>query len=180
MEVEMDAALLEQLESEHREVEQLFAKLEKAKGEPEQLQLVTQLENALSKHMEVEETQVYPELASLDREMEQEAETEHDLGREGIAKLKELIGKPGFGAAVAMTQAGIEHHVEEEETQVFPKLRKELGLGGKNRSRSKSSSSGSDGSETTKEELYEKAKKKGIEGRSSMSKDELEKALENA
>jgi hemerythrin-like domain-containing protein len=173
----MDAALLEQLESEHREVEQLFAKLENAEGEPEQLQLVTQLENALSKHMEVEETQVYPELAKLDGEMEQEAETEHDLGRDGLAKLKELIGKPGFGAAVAMLQAGIEHHVEEEETQVFPKLRKELGLGGKNRSRSKSSS-GSD--EATKEELYEKAKKKGIEGRSSMSKDELEKALENA
>ncbi len=173
----MDAALLEQLESEHREVEQLFAKLEKAQGEPEQLQLVTQLEAALSKHMEVEETQVYPEVARLDEEMEQEAETEHELGREGIAKLKQLIGKPGFGAAVAMTQAGIEHHVEEEETEVFPKLRKELGLGGRNRSRS---SGGSDGSETTKDELYEKAKKKGIEGRSSMTKDELEKALENA
>ena len=173
----MDAALLEQLESEHREVEQLFAKLEKAEGESEQRQLVTQLANSLSKHMEVEETQVYPELANLDGEMEQEAETEHGLGREGLAKLEELIGQPGFGAAVAMLQAGIEHHVEEEETQVFPKLRKELGLGGKNRSRSKSSS-GSD--ETTKEELYEKAKQKGIEGRSSMSKEELEKALENA
>jgi iron-sulfur cluster repair protein YtfE (RIC family) len=110
----MDAALLEQLESEHRQVEQIFAELEKAEEESQQRPLVEQLAKALSTHMEVEETQVYPELARIDGEMEQEAETEHDLGREGIAKLQQLIGQPGFGAAVAMAQAGIAHHVEEE------------------------------------------------------------------
>lgn len=168
----MDAALLAQLEQEHRQVEQIFAKLEKAEEESEQRPLVDQLEKALSTHMEVEETQVYPELAKLDGEMEQEAETEHDLGRESIAKLRQLIGQPGFGAAVAMCQAGISHHVEEEENEVFPKLRKELKLGGSNRSRSDA--------DATKDELYEQAKQAGIEGRSSMTKDELEKALQEA
>ena len=174
----MDAALLEQLEQEHRQVEQIFARLENAEEADEQQQLVDQLEAALSQHMQVEETEVYPQLAEIDGEMEQEAETEHDLGREGIAKLRQLIGQPGFGAAVAMCQAGIEHHVEEEEGEVFPKLRKELGLGGSNRSRSSGSSSS--GSDKTKEELYEEAKQQGIEGRSSMSKEELEQALQKA
>ena len=40
-----------------------------------------------------------------------------------------------------------------------------------------SSSGGSGGKEPTKDELYEKAKKKDVEGRSSMSKDELAKAV---
>jgi hemerythrin-like domain-containing protein len=175
----MDAALLEQLESEHRQVEQIFAELEKAEEESQQRPLVEQLAKALSTHMEVEETQVYPELARIDGEMEQEAETEHDLGREGIAKLQQLIGQPGFGAAVAMAQAGIAHHVEEEEQEVFPKLRKQLGLGGTNRSKS-SKRSGSNGSDETKEELYKKAQEAGVEGRSSMTKDELAKAVQNA
>ena len=168
----MDAALLEQLETEHRQVEQIFAKLEKAESESQQRQLVDQLATALSKHMQVEEKQVYPELGRIDGEMKQEAETEHTLGRDGLSKLEQLIGQPGFGAAVAMLQAGIEHHVEEEENEVFPKLRKELGLKGRTTSKS---SGGSD--DATKDELYEKAKKAGIEGRSSMSKDELAEAL---
>ena len=42
------------------------------------------------------------------------------------------------------------------------------------------SSSSSSGQEPSKEELYEQAKKKGIEGRSGMSKDELKRALDKA
>ena len=122
----MDVALLDQLESEHRRAEELFASLEKA-DESEQRQLVDELSTALIRHMEIEETEVYPELANIDAEMEQEAENEHALGREGIIALNEMIGQPGFGAALAMLQAGIAHHVEEEEAEVFPALRKSLG-----------------------------------------------------
>ena len=80
------------------------------------------------------------------------------------------IGMPGFGAAVEMVAGGISHHVEDEENEAFPKLRKSLGL------RGSSSSSG----EPTKEELYEQAKEAGIEGRSSMSKAELADAIEKS
>jgi hemerythrin superfamily protein len=160
----MDAALLEQLESEHRQVEELFSKLENAESESEQRPLVDQLVASLTKHMQVEETKVYPEVAKLDAEMEQEAETEHQLGRDGLAKLQELIGQPGFGAAVAMLQAGISHHVEEEETEVFPKLREALGY---------------PPADATKRDLYKQAQAAGIEGRSSMTKDELADAVQS-
>jgi len=161
----MDAALLDQLEAEHRQVEDLFSKLEKAESEAEQRPLVEELTAALTKHMDVEESQVYPEVSKLDQEMEQEAETEHGLGRDGLSTLQGLIGQPGFGAAVAMLEAGISHHVEEEEGEVFPKLREALGY---------------PPADATKRDLYKQAKAAGIEGRSTMTKDELAEAVQRA
>jgi hemerythrin superfamily protein len=161
----MDAELLDRLEMEHRQVEELFSRLEKAESESEQRPLVEELVASLTQHMDVEERDVYPEVAKLDGEMQEEAENEHNLGREGMTKLQELIGQPGFGAAVAMLQAGISHHVEEEEDEVFPKLRQALGF---------------PSTDTSKRELYEQAKAAGIEGRSSMTKDELAAALQRA
>jgi hemerythrin-like domain-containing protein len=166
----IDAELLQTLESQHRDAEDLLKKLAEATEADEQRPLVEQLVAAMSEHMEIEETQVYPELAKLDGEMTEEANVEHGLAREGLAKLTEMIGMPGFGAAVEMVAGGISHHVEDEENEAFPKLRKSLGL------RGSSSSSG----EPTKEELYEQAKEAGIEGRSSMSKAELADAIEKS
>ena len=123
----MDAALLDQLETEHRQVEELFSKLERAESDDEQRPLVEELVAALTRHMKIEETEVYPEVAKIDAEMEEEAENEHQLGRDGLATLDSMVGQPGFGAAVAMLKAGIGHHVEEEESEVFPALREALG-----------------------------------------------------
>jgi len=159
----MDAALLDQLEAEHRQVEELFAELEKAESALEQRPLVEQLLAALARHMEIEESEVYPEVANLDAEMEQEAQTEHELGRDGLATLEGMIGQPGFGAAVAMLQAGISHHVDEEEGEVFPALREALGF---------------PAGDSSKRELYKQAQAAGIEGRSTMTKDELAEAVQ--
>jgi iron-sulfur cluster repair protein YtfE (RIC family) len=166
----MDLALLDTLEQQHREAEGLLKKMENAEVAAEQQPLVDALLTAMAEHMKIEERDVYPELRHIDGEMAQEAQIEHDLARKGLRQLADMVGKPGFGAAVAMVQAGIEHHVEEEEQQVFPKMRKELGGAGKTRA-------GSLSSLETRDELYEKAKEQGIEGRSQMTKDELAKAV---
>ena len=123
----MDVALLDQLESEHRHVEELFSKLENAHSESEQRPVVDELAAELTRHMEVEESQVYPEAAKIDPEMATEGENEHQLARDGLASLEAMIGQPGFGAALEMLKAGIDHHVAEEEAEVFPALRKALG-----------------------------------------------------
>jgi len=48
------------------------------------------------------------------------------LAREGLQKVQSMTEVPGFGAVVEMLKAGIEHHVEEEETQILPELKDEL------------------------------------------------------
>jgi iron-sulfur cluster repair protein YtfE (RIC family) len=160
----MDGALLDELESQHRMVEDLLHKLESESDTTRQQRLVDELIAALTEHMEIEESQVYPGLQRVDPEIATEADVEHRLAREGISTLQSMVGMPGFGAAVAMLQAGIEHHVQEEEGEAFPKLREELGL-----SPSKAGA--------TKQELYEEAKQAGVEGRSQMTKDELAEAV---
>src|SRR5690349_20788640 len=116
--------LLDQLTTEHREAEELLARLKDTDPGAERDELIEQLTGALRTHMAVEEQFVYPVVAdTLGHETEEEAEVEHQLAREGLAKLDELRAAPGFGAVVDMVEAGIAHHVDEEENEVFPKLR---------------------------------------------------------
>jgi len=116
------------LEADHRRVEALFARIGST-GDRERADLVQQLLSALRVHMELEEDHVYPLLANeVDAELAQEAEVEHQLARDGLAQLDKLTpDEPGFDAALAMVMAGIEHHVQEEESDAFPRLVSQLG-----------------------------------------------------
>jgi iron-sulfur cluster repair protein YtfE (RIC family) len=172
----MDLNLLEELERQHRMVEELLTDLEAAEEADAQQTLIAELGSALAEHMEIEETQVYPRLAELEAELGEEAEVEHRLAREGLAKLESLVGQPGFGAAVAMLRAGIEHHVEDEEETAFPMLRQ--AEGGEQGGDGARSAGNGDAGEQSKAELYERAKELNIEGRGSMSKEELARAVE--
>jgi iron-sulfur cluster repair protein YtfE (RIC family) len=159
----VDAELLGTLESQHRDAEDLLAQLANATEATDQQPLVEKLVAAMSEHMAIEEEQVYPELERIEGELAEEASVEHGLAREGLDKLQSMVGQPGFGAVVEMVKGGISHHVEEEENEAFPKLREALGL--------------ADAGNQTKDELYAQAKEAGVEGRSSMTKDELAEAV---
>ena len=115
------------LKEDHKEAKKLLKQLEESSPGKRRAATVQKLDAALRLHMQIEETLVYPLVAELvgDEEAE-EANVEHTLAREGLEKLSELDDEPGFGAAVAMLTAGIAHHVKEEETEVFPKLKKQL------------------------------------------------------
>lgn len=111
------------LKADHRMVKQLLTRLGDSEEGPEREGMVAEVSSALSLHMQIEESLVYPLVASeVGEDDEEEAEIEHGLAREGLAKLVELVAKPGFGAAVEMLKAGIAHHVEEEETELLPAL----------------------------------------------------------
>jgi hemerythrin-like domain-containing protein len=184
--------VLEHLMQEHRQVEQMLTKLSEA-DEAERAPLIDELADALTVHMAVEERFLYPIVQKVvGEEEEEEAESEHGLARDGMAKLRAMREQPGFGAAVDMLAAGIKHHVHEEEDEIFPKLRQkaaadlktlepdeleaEVRSSGSARSgRSNGSAGSAEGA--TKEELYEQAKEAGIEGRSTMTKTELQDAL---
>ena len=180
--------VLEHLTQEHRKVEQLFGRLSGA-DKAGRAGLVDELEQALSVHMAVEEQHLYPIVEQVaGDEAEEEAEDRARPGaREGIAKLRAMVDKPGFGAVVDMVSAGIGHHVQEEENEIFPELRRKAaeridrldpeqleadvkasGTTGRTKRPT--------GDGPTKSELYQQAQEAEIEGRSSMTKDELRTA----
>ena len=176
--------LIEHLTSEHRDAERLLKQLKDTEPGSARDALVDELTTALQTHMAVEEQFLYPIVAdTLGQEPEEEAETEHTLAREGLGKLDELRAEPGFGAAVDMVEAGIAHHVKEEEHEIFPKLRAQAAdevaqLDPEEcEAAVKRGASGSSTVDLTKDELYQQAQEADIPGRSSMTKDELAQAL---
>jgi hypothetical protein len=119
------------LQADHRRVEALFVRIAALAGE-DRAGPVQELVDALRVHMELEETYVYPLVRrSVDGPLASEAEVDHELARAGLDQLLERSpDEPGFDGALAMVVAGVEHHVVEEETEVFPALARELGADG--------------------------------------------------
>jgi hemerythrin superfamily protein len=116
------------LKRDHREAEAMLKELAASKKPTATRRKTTaKLVAALTLHMQIEEKLVYPLVDDyLGHDAEQEAENEHSLARNGLGSLEDMVDEPGFGAAVAMLTAGIKHHVKEEETEIFPKLKSKL------------------------------------------------------
>lgn len=82
-----------------------------------------------------------------------------------------------FPAKVSVVKEQVQHHIEEEEGELFPRVREELDqerlseLGQQLQLRAQ-------GEMHTQEELRERAAELDIEGRSKMSKEELVEAIE--
>jgi iron-sulfur cluster repair protein YtfE (RIC family) len=114
------------LEQDHRKVEDLFAQIERADGAARQ-PMIDELATSLRAHMELEERTLYPAMKPVTgAEAVQEGATEHDLARKVLADVLDLApDEPGFGAALDSLKAGISHHVDEEEHDVFPELRRD-------------------------------------------------------
>jgi hemerythrin-like domain-containing protein len=115
------------LKRDHREVAHMLKTLDSSKPGARRRATVDKLTDALELHMEIEERDIYPVVARvIGKEEAEEAGIEHGLVREGLADLRRLVDEPGFGAVVAMLTAGIRHHVKEEETEVFPELKRKI------------------------------------------------------
>lgn len=174
------------LESDHRMVEELFRKIEEADGE-ERTPLLDELERSLHAHMELEEQVLYPRMATaLGEEVLEEADTEHRLARKALQELMDLApDQPGFGAAMDACRAGIVHHVEEEETQIFPELREKSSILGEMAEpfMARRTELGLPMDATaleasaTKAELLADAEAAGLDLRSSMTKHDVAEAL---
>ena len=115
------------LKRDHREVAAMLKTLDASKPGARRRSTVAKMTKALTLHMDIEEHIIYPEVARLvGKEDAKEAGIEHGLVRDGLEQVNKLVDQPGFGAAVAMITAGIKHHVKEEETEVFPDLKRKL------------------------------------------------------
>ena len=162
--------LLGHLEQDHRAAERLMDQLDATDDPARRRDLLDELDGALATHMAVEEQFLYPIIAeALGREDRDEGVNEHDLARRAVDELYGMVGEPGFGAALAMLRAGLDHHVQEEEHEMFPELRAKAA----DRLAALEPAVLEAQVEHTRAELYAQAVATDVSGRSRMSKAEL-------
>jgi iron-sulfur cluster repair protein YtfE (RIC family) len=112
------------LEQDHREVEDLFAKAETTSGAAKQ-QVVTKIASELTIHTQAEEQIVYPAMRQAGLgDLVDEAITEHQKVKDVVARLETMDGSTSeVDPALQQLKADVQHHVEEEESESFPKFR---------------------------------------------------------
>lgn len=118
---------IELLETQHEEVKALFKKCQKASGESKR-QLFEKIADELAVHAAIEEKHFYPATKSARTEdLLQEAVEEHLSVKRIIADLLEMDpAEAQFDAKITVLQEQVEHHVKEEEGDLFPKVKKML------------------------------------------------------
>ena len=122
----MDAITL--LVQDHRRTDELFDRFEQTHDPDGKKRLVREFTHELSVHAAVEEQWLYPLTAqTLDdgRSLAGHSVDEHQRVKDLLAWLDGAEPtEPGYEERVRELITEVRHHVEEEETQLFPKLRK--------------------------------------------------------
>jgi hemerythrin superfamily protein len=118
------------LMDDHRAVEKLFDAFTRAQRDDldAKATLVRRACEELTIHAMIEEELLYPaaqqSLEEEDRPDVEEAYVEHFLVKVLIDKFATLkAGEPGFDAAFKVMCEMVRHHIKEEESNLFPKLR---------------------------------------------------------
>jgi hemerythrin superfamily protein len=182
----MDALTL--LTADHNRVRGLFTRF-KAAHEADDQELATMLATSifdeLEVHTTIEETVFYPGVTDTNDEVHElvvEGLEEHAVAKDLIAQAKALSPEDEHWAAkMTVLIENVEHHAEEEEKEMFPKLRSGLdattldGLGDRLEAAKLQLGAPTlaDKIDLTKEELSSLASAQEIPGRSKMSHDEL-------
>ncbi|SET49307.1 hemerythrin domain-containing protein [Stigmatella erecta] len=124
----MDAIAL--LKADHKTVETLFRKFEKAGDNAKKLKrkLVDQIIRELAVHAVIEEQVFYPAVRAKAGKLEPqvlEALEEHHVAKWLLSELDSLPPEAErFDAKVSVLMESIRHHVKEEEEELFPQVRK--------------------------------------------------------
>ncbi len=114
------------LKKQHDEVKDLFKQFEAAEEDTEKQELFDRIADDFAAHGEIEEKIFYPAVyvGSLKDKL-QEAVEEHLAAKRVVADLLEMEpSDEQFEAKMTVLKELIEHHVEEEEGELFPLVRK--------------------------------------------------------
>jgi hemerythrin-like domain-containing protein len=123
-----DPTAIELLTQQHRDVEKLFQQFEDADDAQEKEELFAEIADQLAIHTKIEEQFFYPAVTARKTEdMVLEAFVEHTSVKRLLADLLESdVDDPGFEAQMKVLKEQVQHHVEEEERELFPAANKVL------------------------------------------------------
>jgi hemerythrin superfamily protein len=126
---EGDADILDTLHTEHDEVQELLEMLVESDNAREQKSLVAKIKAALVPHTKAEEKVVYDAVLALrgkDAKIDgNEGYIEHGLADQTLKKLDKLTANsPEFGATAKVLKELVDHHVQEEERNIWAQVRK--------------------------------------------------------
>ena len=127
----MDILIL--LKKDHQVVSQLFQEIEQAgeKAYKTRLKLFEKIEAELFLHTQIEETIFYPTLEKYEEteSITMEAYEEHKLIKQLSDEIKDISSETEiWKAKVTVLQELVEHHMKEEEDDLFPKVKKIIAL----------------------------------------------------
>ncbi|MEJ7583248.1 MAG: hemerythrin domain-containing protein [Acidimicrobiales bacterium] len=127
----MDAITL--LKADHKSVEKLFKQFEKAGADAHKTKqdIVAKVVEELSKHAVIEEQLFYPRVRTEVEEAEDvvlESLEEHHVVKWVLSELDGMDPEAErFTAKMTVLMESVRHHVEEEEQELFPKVRGSMG-----------------------------------------------------
>jgi hemerythrin superfamily protein len=182
----MDA--LDLLIADHNRVRGLFTRFqdaEEGEREDEMRELAATIRDELTVHTTIEEEIFYPEVRSVSDEVNdlvEEGLQEHHVAKVLLEEIQALDADDDeFVAKVKVLIENVEHHADEEEEELFGKVRSattaearvDLGQRLDARKGELGAPTLADREGLTKTELDELAREQEIPGRSTMDKDEL-------
>lgn len=117
--------MLSLLEQEHKEVSSLLKEILAHPRKPD-LEKIQQVKSSLELHTKIEEKLLYPK-AEKEKQASQlisDAYKEHQEVKDLLKELKDDAEPDELIKYCEQIQIGVEHHVKEEEGELFPLLRK--------------------------------------------------------
>ena len=113
------------LKRDHKKVEGLFQKFDKAKNAGAKKKICEQVIQELEVHAQLEEEIFYPAVRQEigEEDLIKEAQQEHNEAKRIMAELKGgNLDDDELDSKFAELVEGVQHHVEEEEGEMFPKV----------------------------------------------------------
>ena len=120
-----DNDILDTLKQEHRDVAEMLEKLVESTSAAERKSLLNSIKNALVPHLRAEEKVVYDAVGALRGKEPQthreEGYIEHALGDKLLTQLEKMsnMTSPEFSAGAKVLKELVEHHVDEEEKNIW-------------------------------------------------------------
>jgi iron-sulfur cluster repair protein YtfE (RIC family) len=118
----------ELLKADHKKVAGIFEELEPTTNRATKTreELFTQLKNELDVHTQIEEQILYPALKDAEEthDITLEAYEEHHVVKQILSELESMpVDTDEWSAKLKVLQENVEHHVEEEEGDMFKKAK---------------------------------------------------------